>query len=102
MKSQALHAKLMVVDDSYSTVGSFNLDVMSSARNLEVSMHVLDTHLALAARDQIENFIRGSKEIGESDLSSRRWYHKILHWLAYTVSRLPQVYRSPIVGDDVS
>ena len=102
MKSQALHAKLMVVDEMYTTVGSFNLDVMSSARNLEVSMHILDAHLAQAARSQIGAFIEGSKEISESDLSSRRWYHKVLHWLAYQVSRIPQVYRSPIVGDDVS
>jgi phosphatidylserine/phosphatidylglycerophosphate/cardiolipin synthase-like enzyme len=119
MKQQALHAKLCVIDDVYVTVGSFNLDVMSNTRNLEVcwwffwqtlfltkakvSMHILDSVLAEAAGDQVLRFISGSKEITYDLLEKRSWTQKIGHWLAYMVARLPQVHRSSKFGsDDVS
>jgi phosphatidylserine/phosphatidylglycerophosphate/cardiolipin synthase-like enzyme len=82
----------------YTTVGSFNMDVLSSTRNLEVSMHVLDPRLADAAKNQIQEFILLSKEIKEADLSSRSLFQKALHWAAYWVARFPQVYvRSPAI-----
>ena len=37
---------MCVLDDVYTTIGSFNLDVLSHTRNLEVSLHVLDPRLA--------------------------------------------------------
>lgn len=102
MRSAALHAKLCVIDDVYTTIGSFNLDVMSNTRNLEVSLHVLDPHLAQAASEQMSRFLAWSRLVTPEELMARSWSQKVGHWLAYHVARLPQVSRSPIIGDDVS
>src|SRR4029450_4040559 len=42
MSDSTLHAKTMVVDGLYSTVGSFNLDQISDKRNLEVNVGMID------------------------------------------------------------
>lgn len=102
LKQSALHAKLCVLDDVYTTLGSFNLDVLSHTRNLEVSMHVLDPKLAQAARAHMETYMAASRLITAEELETRSWPARVLHWAAYQISRLPQVYRSPIIGDDVS
>lgn len=101
MKQSALHAKVCLLDDVYTTIGSFNMDVLSHTRNLEVSMHVLDPHLGVAARTQLEFYMQGSKQVTNEDLQRRTWWQKVMHWCAYQVARLPQVYRSAAI-DDVS
>jgi phosphatidylserine/phosphatidylglycerophosphate/cardiolipin synthase-like enzyme len=37
-----LHAKIITVDGVYGSVGSFNLDYLSTYRNLEVALCMLD------------------------------------------------------------
>ncbi|GFE54520.1 cardiolipin synthetase [Babesia ovis] len=45
------HGKYIVVDDVWSSIGSFNWDRWSSRRNLEVSVGIFDPHTARKLKD---------------------------------------------------
>jgi cardiolipin synthase len=88
LHDRTLHAKTLVVDGLYATVGSFNLDQWSDRRNLEVNVGLLD---AAAARELHEQFVQNlarAREVHLSDWSRRSWPTRLLHWLAYLVARL--------------
>ncbi len=93
MRKQALHAKLLAVDDLYTTVGSFNLDVMSNSRNLEISMHVLESTFSRQVRDHFVALFHMSHELFATQLpvlSPSRIYG---NWLNYLLLRVPQGQR---------
>ncbi|CAL1143126.1 unnamed protein product [Cladocopium goreaui] len=46
-----MHAKHMCVDGVFSTIGSFNFDLYSARRNLEVGVAVFDRNFALKMQD---------------------------------------------------
>lgn len=54
-----LHSKLMVADDSLSTVGSTNMDFRSFEHNFEANAFMYDTHTALLMK---EIFLNDQKE----------------------------------------
>ena len=45
------HAKHMCVDGVFSTIGSFNFDLYSARRNLEVGVAVFDRNFALKMQE---------------------------------------------------
>jgi cardiolipin synthase len=53
-----LHAKVAVVDDSWATVGSSNLDPTSLSLNLEANVVVRDASFATQLREQIEHLMQ--------------------------------------------
>ena len=63
-----LHSKLMVSDDSLSTVGSTNVDFRSFEHNFEVNAFIYDTETALQMR---EIFLQDQRECRQ--LSLRAW-----------------------------
>jgi cardiolipin synthase len=93
MRKQALHAKLLVVDDLYTTVGSFNLDVMSSSRNLEMSMHVLESSFARQVRDHTVALFKMSHELFAAQLPVLAPTRIYGNWLNYLLLRAPQGQR---------
>ena len=63
-----LHSKLMVSDDSLSTVGSTNVDFRSFEHNFEVNAFIYDTETALQMR---EIFLQDQRQCRQ--LSLRAW-----------------------------
>lgn len=57
-----LHAKTIVVDDDWSSVGSFNLDPMSF-QNLELNLNVRDPGFAAGLAGQFLDDLRGAREL---------------------------------------
>jgi cardiolipin synthase len=53
-----LHAKVAVVDDSWATVGSSNLDPTSLSLNLEANVMVRDETFARLLREQMEHLMQ--------------------------------------------
>jgi cardiolipin synthase len=88
LHERTLHAKTIVVDGLYATVGSFNLDQWSDRRNLEVNAGILD---AAAAGELHARFLRDldlSREVRLADWARRPWWARAVHWLAHRVARL--------------
>ncbi len=68
-----MHAKAVVVDRTWCSIGTFNLDHRSLQHNLEVNANVLDGRLAAELADQFELGLKGSREITLADWRRRPW-----------------------------
>ena len=58
-----MHAKAVVVDRLWASVGTYNLDHRSLQHNLEVNLNVLDRAFAGELASQFELGLKGSREI---------------------------------------
>lgn len=52
-----MHAKVAVIDDEWSTVGSSNLDPLSLSLNLEANVIVRDAQFAAVLRERLERLV---------------------------------------------
>jgi cardiolipin synthase len=75
-----MHAKLGVIDDVWSTIGSYNLDHRSLHLNLEVGLVALDERLGLDLREQFEKDIARCTEVTIAKLDARSPWQKFLDW----------------------
>jgi cardiolipin synthase len=86
-----LHAKVVLVDSDWATVGSSNIDPLSLLLNLEANVVVRDTDFAavLAARMDAD-FAVSSEITGAPQRSGwRRWLHRgLVAWLATVYLRV--------------
>ncbi|MEE2961810.1 MAG: phosphatidylserine/phosphatidylglycerophosphate/cardiolipin synthase family protein [Myxococcota bacterium] len=62
-KGDTLHSKFMVVDDSFASVGSFNLHPRSLHYDMEMAVNVIDPEAATCLRQTFDNDIR--KEVAK-------------------------------------
>jgi len=77
-----MHAKTMVVDNLYSTVGSTNLDQRSFSLNSEVNAFFIDEAIAANLKSQFGEDLKDSYPLLLSSLKNRPWYKKALSSLA--------------------
>lgn len=78
-----LHAKTAVIDGSWCTVGSYNLDHRSLFQNLEVNLHVLDSEIAAQMALKIHEDIAQSREIKLENWRARPFTDKLLEAIFY-------------------
>ena len=80
-----LHAKAVVVDRLWASVGTFNLDHRSLQHNLEVNVNVLDRDFAAELADQFELGLKGSREITLADWRRRPWIERVRErfWVSF-------------------
>lgn len=78
-----LHQKVIVVDGIWSCVGSTNFDERSFQLNDEVSMGVLDAHVARQLRAAFEADLRHARRIELRSWQQRPWTHKLKDGVAY-------------------
>ena len=84
-----LHAKVAVVDDEWSTVGSSNLDPLSLSLNLEANVMIRDRAFAAELRGRLERLMREDCRRLEADALAARSsaWRVLLDTLAYHVTR---------------
>jgi cardiolipin synthase len=73
-----LHSKLMVSDDTYSTIGSTNMDFRSFEHNFEVNALMYDSNSASMMK---EMFLSDQKDAERLQLKAwrmRPWYQKVI------------------------
>ena len=85
---QSLHAKVITVDGVYGVVGSFNLDYLSSYRNLEVVLSALDRPFVQQLDADFFSDFRAAREVELQELERRNVLERLGHFLAYQVARL--------------
>jgi cardiolipin synthase len=80
-----LHAKAVVVDRTWCSVGTFNLDHRSLQHNLEVNLNVLDRGLAAELAGRFDAGLAGSREITLDDWRRRSWTERVQErfWSAF-------------------
>jgi cardiolipin synthase A/B len=84
-----LHAKVAVVDDTWSTVGSSNIDPFSLMLSREANIVVHDRAFNAQLRASLELAIkRGAHQIHRRAWRRIAWYARFASWLAYGAVRL--------------
>jgi cardiolipin synthase len=84
-----LHAKVAVVDDTWATVGSSNIDPYSLLMARESNVVVRDTRFADGLRAELVAIIDGgAARVAPGSWRARPWHEKALGWIAYGVVRV--------------
>ncbi|HEY4014424.1 MAG TPA: phospholipase D-like domain-containing protein [Polyangiaceae bacterium] len=87
LRSRMLHAKTAVVDETFTTVGSFNLDERSR-KNLEVNLAVEDVAFARHVRAGFERDLAAATPIDLEAWRTRSIARRGLEWAALAARRL--------------
>ncbi|HEX9310167.1 MAG TPA: phospholipase D-like domain-containing protein [Gemmatimonadaceae bacterium] len=83
-----MHAKSMVVDGMWSSIGSMNFDNRSLSFNDESQLLALDRHVGARMDSIFMNDIKSSKEIKLDEFRKRPLSGKILEWGAQKLRRV--------------
>jgi cardiolipin synthase len=84
-----LHAKVAVIDNHWTTIGSSNIDPFSLMLAREANVVVRHTGFARQLRESLELAMsRGGVEVRLADLKKRSLLVRIANWLAYSGVRL--------------
>lgn len=84
-----LHAKVAVIDRSWATVGSSNIDPFSLLLAREANIVVSDRAFAIALATGIESAVRdGARELLPEEWKRQSALRRLTSWLAYGVVRL--------------
>ncbi len=75
-----LHAKTIVVDGVWSTVGSYNLDNRSLRFNLEIAAAVIDRPFGEAMRRAFERDLASARAITFDEWSARSRWDRCVEW----------------------
>jgi cardiolipin synthase len=80
-----LHAKTMVIDSMWSTVGSTNLDRRSFALNEELNLVIYDAGVARRLEQVFEKDLSESRRVTYQRWANRGIVARLLEWLAVPV-----------------
>jgi cardiolipin synthase len=83
-----VHAKTMVVDGMFSSVGSANMDIRSFRLNFEAGVLIYDSHFAAELVARFEEDIANSREVTRAELEQRGATARTLEALARLASPL--------------
>jgi cardiolipin synthase A/B len=84
-----LHAKVAVIDGTWATVGSSNIDPFSLLLSREANLVAHDRPFAAQLRASLETRCQhGARPILHSDWQRVPWHARFATWLAYGVVRL--------------
>ena len=82
-----LHAKTMVIDNVWSTVGSTNMDFWSFSSNDEVNAVILNKEFAAEMEKMFAKDLAVSNEIRREEWEKRPWLNRIKEWFAHQFKR---------------
>ena len=82
-----LHAKMLVVDDLWSAIGTTNFDNRSFEHNDEVNLAVRDPRIAERLTVDNETDIANSQEITLDDWRQRPLWEKLIGSIAWVLER---------------
>jgi cardiolipin synthase len=88
-RTSFLHAKVAVVDGTWATVGSSNIDPFSLLLSREANVVVRDAAFAGELAASLQKAIaEGGREIRAEEFARRSWPLRLVHYLAYGAIRL--------------
>lgn len=83
-----MHAKTAIIDDRFVTIGSFNLDERSRAKNLEVNVAVDDPAFATHVREWFDRDLTGAMRIDLFEWRARPLARRGVEYVAYALRKL--------------
>ena len=86
LASAVLHAKVLLIDESWAMVGSANMDQRSFHRNYELNVVVDSRDFGAQVADMLDTDLRGACRVVLLDHENRGWSIRFLEWLFSPVS----------------
>ena len=86
LKTSVLHAKTAVIDGSWSTVGSTNLDMRSFLHNKEVNVVVIGDGFGREMESAFQEDLHDSREITLAQWKRRPFGQRLKEWFARLLS----------------
>lgn len=83
-----MHAKTAVFDDTFATVGSYNLDERSRAKNLEVNIAVEDRAFATHVREWFDKDVATATHLDLFEWRARPLARRGVEYVAYALRKL--------------
>ncbi len=83
-----LHSKTAIIDEAFTTIGSYNLDERSWRKNLEVNLAVEDAPFARHVRGWFERDLARASRVDLATWRTRHWSRKGAEWLARSFRKL--------------
>ena len=83
-----LHAKTAIIDDVFTTVGSYNLDDRSWHKNLELNLAVEDAAFARHVRSWYERDLEIAKRVDLTTWRERSLARRTAEWAAFALRKL--------------
>jgi len=83
-----LHAKTAVIDGTWSTIGTFNLDFRSLLWNLEVNLAIDSQEVGHTMEAGFLHDLEGAREVDPVAFSGRSFIERGLEWVGYRLRRL--------------
>jgi cardiolipin synthase len=88
MPGRMLHAKTAIIDESFTTIGSYNLDERSWRKNLEVNLAVEDREFARHVRSWFERDLAIATRVDLATWHERSLARRAFEWAALAMRRL--------------
>jgi cardiolipin synthase len=82
-----IHAKTMVIDDTWSVVGSTNFDNRSFGLNDEINLAARDPKLAARLMEDFAVDLAGSREVTYEEWQRRSIFERMHEWLGQVLER---------------
>ncbi len=76
-----LHAKTCTIDDAWTTIGTANIDRLSSLGNYEINLEIYSKELAQKMSDIFECDIKDVDDLKLKDWLKRPWYQRFSEWI---------------------
>ncbi len=86
-QNSILHAKTAIIDDTWATVGSFNLDNLSFLWNYEANIESTDKKFIETLKSHFTEDIQNSKEVTYSMWQKRPIFDRILGYISLPIHR---------------
>jgi cardiolipin synthase len=83
-----LHAKTAIIDDEFTTIGSYNLDERSWRKNLEINLAVEDPAFARHVRSWFEHDLGNAARVGLEAWRDRSLVRRGFEWASFAMRRL--------------
>jgi cardiolipin synthase len=88
LPERMLHAKTAIVDETFTTIGSYNLDQRSWRKNLEVNLAVEDRAFARHVRSWFERDLETATRVDRDLWRQRSLARRGFEWAAYAMRKL--------------
>jgi cardiolipin synthase A/B len=83
-----LHAKTAIIDEEFTTIGSYNLDERSWLKNLEINLAVQDQPFARHVRSWFEHDLAKSTRVDLAAWRDRSLARRGFEWASFAMRRL--------------
>ena len=82
-----LHAKVIIVDEKWATLGTANLDYRSLFQNYELNLITRDRKLCHTLLEQFENDIKQASIVCPKKWQQRAWAQRLAELIGWSVRR---------------